>query len=743
MTPADTPVDKPEHDVSDAQMAAAVADANVPTLLMLLVQLTGDVHWLEAPYTLGPTRGMSDNDSGGLDDQLQDEIRTAALDAILAWRSGAPVAIPEPSDELVVKLLSRSMAEEVPLQYGPMLATELTGASRGALPDSAPWQVPNEFSVLVVGAGVSGILAGIRLSQAGIPYRILEKHASVGGVWLENQYPGCSVDTPSSLYSYSFARNDWTHDFAKREEVKRYLETVASDYGILPSISFDTEVRSAEYSVDRQGWVVRTEKNGVEELLYANVLVSAVGAFNTPITPNIAGIDTFKGQKFHTARWPDDANIVGRRVAVIGNGASAMQVVPAIADEVASLTIFQRTAQWAQPFEKFGRPTPDAVRLLMREVPLYDAWHRVRLDWIFHDRLYPALQVDREWDHPERSVNAINDGHRRFLTRYIASELDGRDDLIESVLPTYPPFGKRMLFDNGWFRALKKPAVRLVNDAITQITEHSVVTARGEDYEVDVIVLATGFDVARFLSTLNVTGRSGSTLRQVWDDDDCRAYLGTAIPGFPNLFCLYGPNTQAGHGGSFFFTVEAQVDYLMSMLRQMFDRGLAVVECRQEVFDEYNKSVDETHARMIWTHSGVHNYSRTPKDESSLIALSEMWTIGAERDMPTSAIMRLIAPSPHWKRSRCYDGSTPVSQGRGRLVRLDARQVVDQDGADQVRGRRRQPVALADDLFEAVGAGHIAGGQQGGLAAQVTVPVAPYIQGRHRHRTDSVPGAER
>ena len=591
------------------RFSAAVAVANIPTLLMVLIQLTGDLAWLDEPYRLSRTKGMSDNDSGGLPDDLQARIRAAALDAILEWRAGKPMAIPEPPDDLIVRMLSASMGEPIPAEYGPMLAEELgLRASAPAVPPAPP---PDGFGAVIIGAGLSGLCAAIKLRNLGIPFTILERNPDVGGVWHENRYPGAAVDTPSHLYQFSFEPYDWSRYFASQAEVLGYLRHVATKYGLLAHIRFSTTVVRAEYDEETQGWsVLVRDAAGKTETLSANVVISAVGAFNPPKIPPIKGLERFAGPCFHSARWPSDLDLRGRRVAVVGNGATAMQIVPAVADEVGSITVFQRSPQWAQPFPKFLKAIPEEIRFLSAEVPLYYAWQRLRLEWIFHDKLHDSLQKDPAWPHPDRSINAANDEHRRYFTDYIRAELDGREDLLPKVLPTYPPFGKRMLMDNKWFRTLTRDHVHLVTDPISEVTTHSVITRSGAEHEVDVIVLATGFDVVRFLSSFDVVGRSGRTLREAWNDDDGRAFLGLAVPDFPNFFCLYGPNTQPGHGGSLIHTVERQVQYLVSLLTQMFARNVGAVECRTDVYDDYNRRVDEAHARMIWTHPGMDTYYR-------------------------------------------------------------------------------------------------------------------------------------
>ena len=265
------------------------------------------------------------------------------------------------------------------------------------------------------------------------------------------------------------------------------------------------------------------------------------------------------------------------------------------------------------PFPKFGRSIPEPLRRLLSEVPIYRRWYRLRLSWAFNDKLYEALQRDPDWADNPAAINAINDSHRRGLTAYIQSELGEAQHLLPKVLPSYPPFGKRMLLDNGWFRTLARPNVHHVVGGVTQVRPDGIVTSDGAEHKADVLIWATGFDVVNLLAPMKVTGIGGRELHQEWDGDDARAYLGTVVPGFPNFFCLYGPNTQFGHGGSLISVLERQMHYIMSLLQQMFAQHIETVDVRREIYDAYNTRVDDVHARMIWTLPSVGGYYRNSK----------------------------------------------------------------------------------------------------------------------------------
>jgi 4-hydroxyacetophenone monooxygenase len=600
-----------DADVDLELLREGMTFANIPTLLPMLFQLTGDPRWRSARYQPKRASGTDDNDSGGLPSELQLEIRAAAFDAIVAWHGGRPLAVPEPSNELAGELLSMSVAEPIPDEYGEFTAAQL-GSVEPPLMDR--FELPPGWNVLIVGAGLSGLCAAAQLSAAGVPFQVIEQNDAVGGVWWENRYPGAGVDSPNHLYTFSFFPYDWEHFFCLRDQIHGYLEALTDRFELRPHIRFNTRVVRARYEADRQLWqVLVQDASGAETTLHANVVISAAGLFNPPVEPKLEGLANWTGEKWHSAHWPQDAAIAGKRVALVGNGASAMQIGPAIQHQVASLTVYQRSAQWVAPFEKFREPVPRGLRYLLDQVPLYRAWYRARLEWIWSDRLHPSLYRDPTWAHPDRSLNEQNDAHRRYFTHYMTDELGDRaEELLPKCLPSYPPYGKRMLLDNGWFQMLRNPRVELVNTSIQHIEGNQITTTDGKAREADVIVFATGFDVTRMLSSYEVIGRCDRSLRETWDDDNASAYLGTAVPDFPNFFILYGPNQQTPYG-SLVLIIEMQMRYIMDILKQMAERQAGAVEVRAEVHAGYVRDVDARHDQMVWSHPGMTTYYRNAR----------------------------------------------------------------------------------------------------------------------------------
>lgn len=603
------------------RLREALEDANIPTLLLVLQHLTGDTRWTSPQYRPGRGKPLDDNDSAGLPPEIQAEVRAAVFDAVIAFKDGQ-IEPATPSPDQVAQMLGWALGEDVPPEYGELLSEEMGFTSRDVeIPREA---IGEDFRVVVIGAGLSGLCMALKLAAAGIDFVVLEKDEDLGGTWLENVYPGCGVDTPGHLYNFSFAPNpDITRYFARRAEVHQYLRRLASEHDLTRYIRFGTEVARARYHRADASWRIDIRNaDGDHETLTANVLVSAVGMVNRPSIPPLPGLDNFAGPVMHTAQWDNSVDLTGKRVAVIGTGASAMQLVPSIANDAEHVTVFQRSKQWALPHPNYHRKVKETVRLVMREVPFYLQWYRLRSFWNFSDRLHPSLQIDPDWPYPERAVNETNDRHRVFLTNYIKDQLGDRVDLLDACLPEYPPYGKRPLLDNNWYQTMRRDDVTLITEPVEHVNGDKVVARTGVEVEADVIALATGFKVLQFLWPMDIVGLSGKTLREQWGVDDARAYLGISVPDFPNFFIVNGPNTNAGHGGSAIHATEFQVRYVMQIIRRMLVAKTPALEVDRDVFLRYNAELDEALAHCIWSHKGMTTYYR---NGAGRIVVSSPW----------------------------------------------------------------------------------------------------------------------
>ncbi|OBC17526.1 hypothetical protein A5784_24180 [Mycobacterium sp. 852013-50091_SCH5140682] len=594
----------------DAKTAhQAVSNADLRALLMMVFHYTGDRYWLSERFRPVRDIRLIAPEDAGLAEEIQDEIRAAAVAALT---SVASPAVDEPDDALLLEMMSVALGESVPVEYGPMMREQMGFASglAGYEPINAENVRQEQLSVLIVGSGESGIALGAILNDLRIPYVIVEQANSVGGTWRDNIYPGCAVDTPNHSYSYSFGtRFRWSRYFSERSEIEAYLQGCACEFNVQDNIRFNTRCIQAEWDHEASCWRVLLDTAGCRGWITTRFLVSAIGPFGEPQIPDIDGMQSFAGPVVHSAQWPKDLDIRGRSVGIIGTGASCMQIAPTIADEVRDLTIYQRTPQWIRPIERFHDRIDDDVQVLMTREQFYSRWYRLVMLWRYGDGLLATLRKDPSWPHPERAVNKINDRHRQQMTQHIHEIVGDRSDLIAKCVPTYPPYSKRILLDNGWYEMLLKPNVHLETQRITKIEPSGVRTEAGTVTDADVLVLATGFDVSRSAARLHIVGHDKTRLEDVWAKG-IGAYLGIAVHGFPNFFMVQGPTTGLAHGGSVIFTSEVQSRYIALAIRHALEADIAALEVKREAYLSYIERVDAEHDGLVWSHPGTLPYYR-------------------------------------------------------------------------------------------------------------------------------------
>lgn len=431
---------------NDEAIAAALEDVSIPTLVLSMVHMTGDPSWLTRSG-FRPIGLFLNEVQGFMGERAKAKVRRHALEVIKDYRDAGCELPPPPSPELVQEMMAWLVCEPVPDEYVPMMLEELD--LDGSDPRRVDWSdvapaARADLPVLVVGCGMSGLLAAVRLGEAGIPYTVVEKNAGVGGTWYENRYPGARVDVGNHFYCYSFEPSDhWTEFFSQQPELQAYFQRVMERHGVDEHVRWETEVDRMVWDEERSSWTVTvTGPDGTEEL-EARAVISAVGQLNRPKLPDIDGIDTFAGPSFHSARWDHDVDLSGKRVALVGAGASGFQIAPAIADEVAELHVFQRTAQWMFPNPHYHEAVDDGVRWAMRHLPFYGRWYRFLLFWPSCDGGMATAKIDPAWEDGGRSISEINDMTRGFFTEWITDQVGDDTELLAKVVPDYPATGKR------------------------------------------------------------------------------------------------------------------------------------------------------------------------------------------------------------------------------------------------------------------------------------------------------------
>ena len=447
--------------------------------------------------------------------------------------------------------------------------------------------------IAIVGAGFAGIATAVKLKKAGIrTFTVFEKSDGPGGTWWDNRYPGAEVDVASHLYSYSFKSHDWTRTHAKQAELQAYLEEVLDDYGLRPHFRFGTTVRDAVWNERTHTYAVNIEGG---ERIEAHIVVSALGLLNYPKYPDWPGLDDFAGPKFHTFRWEHEHDLGGKRVAVVGTGSTATQIVPEIAPLVDYVYLFQREPGWVVP--KGDRDFTAEERAsyrstLRRRITRWKAAYQLEKN-----------QIGGAIHRPGTKINALREHQcRSFIERVFAD----RPDLAEAVTPKYPYPGKRPILNSTFYPALLRENVELVPRAVQSVTEKGVVDSDGNEYLVDVLVMATGFQPASYLSSLEIVGLGGRTIHEAWAGEP-QALLGMTVPGFPNFFILYGPNTN---GGEIVSCLERQAEHVVSAAKRLMRTGATAIEVRPSFYKAYNRWIDRKMRGTAWEVS--NNYYKAP-----------------------------------------------------------------------------------------------------------------------------------
>jgi 4-hydroxyacetophenone monooxygenase len=595
----------------NAAIAKALEEVSIPALMCSLVHMTGDASFIRGD--IRPRLAMSLDIQSGIPEDDRAEVRRRALPVIAAYRDSGcePAELPT---ELLREMMEFLGCRAVEGRLAGLFFDDLQfeGGDVGAVSWGSDLTEEQRSStpVVVIGCGMGGILAGIRLSQAGLPFTIVEKNGGPGGTWWENRYPGARVDVGSHQYCFSFEPADhWSEYYCRQPELRAYFDTIVDKYDLRSRCRFGTTVTEATWDEEGALWRLALQgTDGAQDDLEARFLISAVGSLNLPRMPQIDGMDSFGGPSFHSARWPEDLDIGGTRFALVGAGASGFQIGPAIAPEVEQLTIFQRTAQWIIPNPLYHAVVPPGDEWALRHLPFYGRWYRFIMTFAGIAMGIEPYRIDPEHDDPtHRSINAANARRAEALLASMQSLVAERPDLLEKIVPDYPATGKRILQDDGtWLRCLQRLNVEMVRTAIDKIVTDGIVTVDGAFHPADVICYATGFRHNEFLGSLRVTGRHGIALRDQWGDEPT-AYLGITMPNFPNLFCIYGPGTNLAAGASLFYHAEFQVHYALDVIRETLTSESRWNEVRPEAHGEYVDRYQSEIGQLIWSHPSIQH----------------------------------------------------------------------------------------------------------------------------------------
>jgi 4-hydroxyacetophenone monooxygenase len=620
----DNPVSRQELlDASDATIDDAVEHADPIVLRGLLYFLTGDEaiaaipHSSESRGVLGEVTLLSDPDHVAL-------LRAKTAAWLKSYRDAGGGEVPIARERLrrSMELAAGSPIPDAEIEmWTEQLAID--PMARGFdWPEQPDPTKRAEFLVAVIGTGMAGLNAAVHLKRAGIPFVAIEKNGEVGGTWHENRYPGARLDTTSRSYFHSFGVDfPCPAPFSVQAHNGRYMKWVADHFELRDNIVFDTEVTSVVWNETAQMWDIRASGPDGPVGWSAHAVISAVGFLNRPNIPDLPGADSFAGLQVHTAVWPEGLDTSGKRVAVIGSGATGYQLVPELAKRVDHLTLFQREPSWCFEAPGYLSPYPPQVNWLDRNLPYMTNFLRFRSSWLFRpEATLPRVTIDPDFV-DEHAVSPLNKVLREVCIAFMKRKLGDRDDLIGKMIPTSPPFSSRPVLvdsNDNIYDALLCDTVELVSTAIERITPTGIRTVDGRDHDVDIIVYATGYRANDYLWPMEVRGRGGATVGKLWAKDGARAYLGVMMPDFPNLFMLYGPNMNSfGTGLGIIEVEELATRFALHCIGGLLLGDHRTVDVTRAAYDRFNAELDAHEARRVYSDSRATSYYKNEHRRSA------------------------------------------------------------------------------------------------------------------------------
>lgn len=583
--------------------------ADPGVLLAVLAQLTGDPSVIDT-YARKISHIPDPPERAGVTDpDTAEALVNAIIDALNQPRPHD--AVPAADRDLFARLLPIALGSEVDDEQVDLLL-EQGGFHRSqpTLPRTVP--IPQSVNIAIVGAGIAGMSVALAAAAEGVSYEIFDRNEEVGGTWLTTTYPGIGVDTPSAYYSLSWEVNpDWSSYYPQGAEYQGYLVALADKYKLREHTRFGREVEALWWDADRNRWQIHSVGAEGRDVSYASVVITAAGYLNRPRWPDVKGRETFAGTSIHSAKWDPSVNLGGKKVAIVGAGCTAVQIVDACVDVVEHLTVFQRQPHWVAPRKRPTDQVPAHRRYLGRHLPYYANWNRLKSYWGTADNNYPVILQDPEWAKDHLSISAANDVLLQLCLQYIEQTFGRDTELARKVTPDFAPYGKRIIRDpGGYYAALTRGRVDVEAGEPAQVNEKGIVTQDGQQIDLDVIIYATGYYLD-FLSTIDIRGRDGKKLSDEWGDSP-RAYRGGTVPGFPNLFTMSAPNYSPGHGAGANFSMEVLAHYIIECLQLMALRGAATMEVTQRAYEDYVAEIDETMSGTVWCHTpNAHTYYRS------------------------------------------------------------------------------------------------------------------------------------
>jgi 4-hydroxyacetophenone monooxygenase len=636
MTKVHIPTTDELRTASDEVIEDAVQYADPMVLRGLVYQLTGDPELKALPIERSFAAAALWETWAPVDQDGVAFLRRKAADFLKAYRDAGAGPMEIGPHERIAESLELITGDKIPEHKLGFYLEELALDPQVR---SLKWREQpdaerlSDFTVTIVGAAMGGLHVAMQLKRAGISYTMIEKNDDVGGTWYENQYPGARVDTPSRGYTHLYGLDfGYPYSYCPQSENKKYFDWIADSFDLRKHIAFNTEARAMRWNEADAMWEIDIKGPDGERTIRSRAVITAVGFLCRPKVPDYPGAQDFQGGSWHSARWPKDVEWRGKRIAVVGTGASGYQMIPELALEAAHVTVFQRTAQWVFPNQRYRRPLPLQINWLDRNLPFHTNFMRFRA--LYREGLEQIAEIDPDFVDPW-SRSAANKRAREAAMLFLESKI--RDpELLAAMTPPHPVLSARPIMVDTEYSvidAVQRDDVTLVSSGIESITGTGILAKDGTHHEVDYIVYATGFHATEYLFPMTITGRGGETIEQLWAKDGARAYRGCMMPGFPNLFSVYGPNTNGiMHVAA---VQELTTHHILKCIERAIEQGKRTIEVKEEPYWEYSRLLDTHNRRRVWSDPRAHNYYWTKYDRSAVmnpLSPPEQWAIMRKTD---------------------------------------------------------------------------------------------------------------